>query len=297
MPPSPEVATPLDKARPWINRAVWAIQVVAVGLAIGSALASHSRPVQIVGTVLAWLIWTIGLGAVIVAHPMGLTAIRFCLTALGGAAVWLASSSDVPLWQRGLVLVAALGAFVTLGAAETATWCIDGPAYPNECRHALKTPTTLLPVAALVSVMTVSAFVAGPLLLAAQEWLWGAITVGIAGLMVFVGTKSLHQLSRRFLVFVPAGFVVHDQMTLMDPVLFRRNVVDTIGPAPVGTDSLDLTLGTAGMPLEVQLHEKVELTKLSKDRKTGEVGRTARFLVSPMRPGAVVREARARRYR
>jgi hypothetical protein len=259
--------------RPWVNRTIWGVQVVTLGLAIGSALASHSRPVQLVGTVLAWVVWTVGLGSVIIAHPMGLTSLRFCLTALVGCAAWVALTSGVPTWQRGLGAVGALLAVATLGSAETATWCIDGPAYPNECRHALKTPTNLVPVAIFVCVLSAASVIAFPLLLAAQAWVLG-----------------------RFVVFVPAGFVVHDHIALMDPVLFRRNVVETIGPAVVDTDSLDLTLGATGMPLEVHLHEKVELTKLSKDRKTADVGKTARFLVSPMRPGAVIREAAARRY-
>jgi hypothetical protein len=282
--------------RPWVNRTIWGVQVVTLGLAIGSALASHSRPVQLVGTVLAWVVWTVGLGSVIIAHPMGLTSLRFCLTALVGCAAWVALATGVPTWQSGLGAVGALLAVATLGSAETATWCIDGPAYPNECRHALKTPTNLVPVAIFVCVLSAASVIAFPLLLAAQAWVLGGFAAVVAVVMAFVGTRSLHQLSRRFVVFVPAGFVVHDHIALMDPVLFRRNVVETIGPAVVDTDSLDLTLGATGMPLEVHLHEKVELTKLSKDRKTADVGKTARFLVSPMRPGAVIREAAARRY-
>jgi hypothetical protein len=265
-------------------------------LAIGSALQGHSRPVQIVGTIVAWLTWTIALGAVIIAHPIGLTAIRFCLTALVGVTGWVCIADGIPPWQRGLAIIGTLLAIAALGSAETATWCIDGPAYPNECRHALKTPVTLVPVAVIISILTAASFIALPLLLAARMWTSSAVAGIVAGFMAWAGTRSLHQLSRRFVVFVPAGFVVHDHMVLMDPVLFRRNVVDTIRPAPADTDSLDLTMGAAGMPLEINLHEKVELTKLGKDRKTGEIGRTARFLISPMRPGAVVREARARRY-
>jgi hypothetical protein len=282
--------------RPWANRIVWGAQVVTLGLAIGAALAGLSRPVQIVGTMLAWIIWTVGLGAVIIAHPLGLTALRFCLTALTGCAAWVAFAPGVQTWQRGLAVVSALLAAALVGSAETATWCIDGPAYPNECRHALKTPINLVPVALVVSILTASSAIAFPLLLAARLWVLGCIAATVAAVMAVVGTRSLHQLSRRFVVFVPAGFVLHDHIALMDPVLFRRNVVETIGPAVVDTDSLDLTLGASGMPLEVHLHEKVELTKLSKDRKTADVGKTARFLVSPMRPGAVIREAAARRY-
>ncbi len=296
MPASPSARTQADQFRPWVNRLVWAAQVLAAGSGIGAALALHSRPVQLAGTLLAWAVWTAGLGAVALAHPVGLTTIRLCLTALLGCAGWVAVVQGPTPWQRGAAVVGALASLGALGAAETATWCVDGPAYPNESRHALKTPIGLIPITLIVCALTVSAVIFAVLLIAAKAWIPGAVLVLVAAGVTWVGTRSLHQLSRRFVVFVPAGFVVHDHMSLFDPVLFRRNVVEHMGPAVAHTDSLDLTLGATGMPLEVHLTEKVELTKLSNDRRTGEAGRTARFLVSPMRPGAVLREASARNY-
>jgi hypothetical protein len=296
VPSSTAAVTKLDSVRPWINRFVWSIQVVTLGIALGSALGSHSRSVQITGTVLAWAAWTGGLLAVIIAHPIGLTTLRLIMTALVGATVWVCFADGVPLWQRAMAGVGTLLVLATVGSAETATWCVDGPAYPNESRHALKTPIGLLPITAIVCALSAFSFVMFPMLLAARAWVFAAAVGAVAAGMGWLGTRSLHQLSRRFVVFVPAGFVVHDHLVLLDPVLFRRNVVESIAAAPADTDSLDLTLGATGMPLEVLLHEKVELTKLSADRKTGDVGKTARFLVSPVRPGAVVREAQARRY-
>lgn len=267
-----------------------------MGSGIGAGLAVHSRPIQLVGTLIAWAVWTAGLGAVALAHPVGLTTIRLCLTALVGCTGWIALADGPAPWQRGAAVVGALCALAALGSAETATWCVDGPAYPNESRHALKTPIGLIPITLIVCALTVASVIGSLLLLAAKAWVAGAVLAFAAAGVVWVGTRSLHQLSRRFVVFVPAGFVVHDHMSLFDPVLFRRNVVEHMGPAVADTDSLDLTLGATGMPLEVHLTEKVELTKLSNDRRTGEAGRTARFLVSPMRPGAVLREAAARKY-
>jgi hypothetical protein len=296
VPLSPSVQTRADRVRPWANRVVWAMQVVLLGQGLGPSLAGHSRPVQLVGTLLAWAVWTVGLAAVALAHPAGLTTLRLCLTALVGATAWIVVADGPATWQQGMAVVGALAAFATIGSAETATWCIDGPAYPNESRHALKIPIGLAPISAITSALTVAALIAGPLLLAARAWILGALLSAAALGVAWVGVRSLHQLSRRFIVFVPAGFVVHDHLALFDPVLFRRNVVEHIGLALADTDSLDLTLGATGMPLEVLLTEKVELTKLSPDRRTGEVGRTARFLVSPVRPGAVLREAAARRY-
>jgi hypothetical protein len=295
VPATPSNITPFDRARPWINRGVWVALVVLLGFGIGSALATSSRPIQLTGTLVAWIGWAMGLAALAIAHPIGLTTLRFLWPAVIGVAGWIAVSNDAVLWQRIGAVCAAVLVTVTIGSAETATWCIDGPSYPNECRHALKTPPGLLPITALSTVITLALLISGPLLLAAKQWLAGALGIlGAAG-TTWVTTRSMHQLSRRFVVFVPAGFVLHDAMVVLDPVLFRRNVIERMSLAAADTDSLDLTRGAAGTPIELLLTEKVELTKLSGDMRTGEVGRTARLMFSPMRPGAVLREAAARR--
>ena len=59
--------------------------------------------------------------------------------------------------------------------------------------------------------------------------------------------RLVHQLSRRWVVLVPAGIVIADPLTLTDPVLFVRERVMGIGPADPGrrppADALDLRLG------------------------------------------------------
>ena len=44
----------------------------------------------------------------------------------------------------------------------------------------------------------------------------------IAAGLVFVVGRALHQLTQRWLVFVPAGLVVHDHLSVGDPVLFTK---------------------------------------------------------------------------
>jgi hypothetical protein len=108
--------------------------------------------------------------------------------------------------------------------------------------------------------------------------------------------RALHGLSRRWIVFVPAGMVLHDPMALTEPVLFEKRVIETIRPAPADTDSLDLTQGAPGLALELILLEKVPMT-LAKPRRRGQPGASARLLFTPTRPGLVLREAATRRVR
>jgi hypothetical protein len=185
--------------------------------------------------------------------------------------------------------------FLAFLPATSVHW-INGPAYPNERRFPLAPPGALLlgPIelawAAIVSLPPVAV-----LLLAARQWVaGGAIGVVGAAAVVFLG-RALNGLSRRWVVFVPAGLVLHDPMSLVDPVLFRRQVVEQLRPAPAGTDALDLTQNAMGLALELVLTEKVPLVRITPTQRRGEAGASARLVFTPSRPGAVLAEANARR--
>jgi hypothetical protein len=96
-------------------------------------------------------------------------------------------------------------------------------------------------------------------------------------------------------VFVPAGLVLHDSIALVDPVLFRRQSIDVLRPAPAGSDSLDLTQSAPGLALELLLLESVDLTLVKPGSRSGTSGRSARLLFTPTRPSAVLAQARERR--
>lgn len=301
MPSAPSTDTvperPIARIWPWALRVLWAVLPFTVGSMWGAALASHSRPVQLVGTTLTWIGWALGLLVTLVPHPIGLTTIRLLSPGPSAIAVWswLGGHTGLASWRIGLGLAGAALVTMAIASAETGEWAVDGPAYPNEARFPLRPAATLLPVIVLVGAAVLAGVVTGPLLLAAKAWVPGAIaTVAGAG-AVFVGSRSLHQLSRRFVVFVPAGFVVHDLMALREPVLFKKGLIEAISAAHADTDALDLTLGAPGLALEVRLHEKVEIARLSPDRKSADLGSTARFMIVPSRPGRVLTEAGRRR--
>jgi hypothetical protein len=135
--------------------------------------------------------------------------------------------------------------------------------------------------------------VAAYALLATEHWVAGGALVALGHPVAILFTRALHNLGRRWIVFVPAGLVLHDPLTLADPVLLRRQQIETVRPAPAGTDSLDLTQGAPGLAVEVVLLEKVPMTLVRPGRR-GAPGSSARFLVTPSRPGAVLADAAGR---
>jgi hypothetical protein len=279
----------LARVVPWLSRALWLALPFTAGPALADALHDTSRPVQVVASIGLWLGWVAGLVATVVPHPVTLTVVRM----LAPAAAAAAAATGRPLAVAWTAVTA-----VWVFAPPIGVWCVNGPAYPNERRLPLRAPGALLAGPLLLAwALVVAGIAAGPLLLAARSWVAGALATVVGLPIAIVLGRALHGLSRRWLVFVPAGLVVHDPISLLDPVLFRRQDIERLGPAPIGTDALDLTQRSPGLALEVVFVEPAELTLLKPGHRVGDRVNATALLVTPTRPGDVLAEARARRIR
>lgn len=276
-------------------RVGWAVQALLLAPAISQALDDRSRPVQLVGMVGGWSVWFVGLLATLLPGPIGLTVVRMILPGAIGAAgtAWLGGSSSA----AGLVAVTAALVVTIVGfSGDAGQAFVRASAYGDEARLLLRPPGPLLigPIPALEAI-TVAAVIAGPLLLAARSWWWGAIVTAVAiGLIVLAGPR-FHVLSCRWLVFVPAGVVVHDPLVLAETVMFRGTEVDSMGLAEAGTEAADLTGQALGTAVEVRLAGTgtVVLAPTGRDRQ-GSALHVRSFLVAPTRPGRTLSEARSR---
>lgn len=284
-----------DRVRflPWLIRGLWAALPFTTGPALAAALDSASRPVQLVSSGGLWLGWAVGMVAAFAPHPIALTALRVVAPA-GVLATGVAAAAGHP---SALAVAWATVACAWAFAPAFGAVCINGPAYPNERRFLLRPPGALLlgplPMFWMLSVLGVGA---GPLLLAARQWVFGglALVVGwpLAGLLL----KSLHNLSRRWAVFVPAGMVLHDPVVLFDPTLFKRQDVTAFRPATAADAGLfDLSQRAPGAGIAVELDELTTITLLKPGRREGVAIHASGFRFTPTRPGAVIEEARRRR--
>lgn len=299
----PGAADRTERAVPWLLVALWLVLPFTAGTLVGDGLGPHSQPVQLVGTALAWGTWAVGLVGTLVPHPIALTALRVSGALVAVVTVWWSVTAVGATANRALGAAVAVGALGLACSAIVGHRGVNGPAYPNERRFLLRPPGFLLfgPIAVATALVGM-AIVTGPMLLAARQWAAGALATAVGAAAAFVASRSLHGLSKRFVVFVPAGFVLHDLSAARDPMLFPRAKVERIRPAPADTDSLDLTQRALGLAVEVILTEKFEVTLRHSPNADGrrhgmpEKGATARFLVSPTRPGRLLQEAKSRRY-
>lgn len=284
---------------PWPLRVLWLVLPVLAGPAVADAFADRSRAVQLVGAGLAWVAWAVVLGASLVPRTVTLTVVRLVTPGSVPMAAWAAVDGDRPGWAV-VGAVAAVLATVAALAPATADAFVDGSSYGDERRVALRVPMAMAmgPVPVAWSLAAAS-YVTGPLLLAAEQWVAGAVAT-VVGAAVLVGVATrLHVLSRRWLVFVPAGVVVHDPVAMSEPVLLQRHLLRRIGPAPVEVGdaegaALDLTGGALGLALELRAAQPFSLGR-RQGRDTIETADVPAVLVTPGQPARTLEIAAERR--
>lgn len=284
----------MERAGPWPIRLTWVVLPLVMGPGLADALDGASRAVQLVAGVGLWAGWTAVLVASLVPTTTSLTAVRVA----SPAAVVAALAATVAGGVEGLDVLGLVGALVAALAAfspVTGDVFVDGSSYGDERRLPLRVAAPLLvgPLE-LVWALVVAGVATGPLLLAARQWVAGGLVLPVGLLVAWRGVRVLHTLARRWLVFVPAGLVVHDPLALAEPVLLRRSSLRSFGPAPADTDALDLTRGALGLALELRVAQPLTLTVIRGRRQVESIA-TDRLLVTPTRPGAVLTEARRRR--
>lgn len=280
---------------PWPARATWALLPLALGPALGDALDGRSRAVAVVGSLLAWGSWAKVLVAVLIPRPVGLTALRVVSPLALVTAAWAAVVAE----QGVADVVAVAWSALTLLAAfapSTGAHFVNGSSYGDERRLPLRVPGALLlgPLP-LTWLAVVAAPVAAPLFLAARQWLAAGAVLVLGVPAAALAARALHGLARRWVVFVPAGLVLHDLHTMVDPVLFPRSSIRRFGPAPAdGGGALDLTARSFGLALELELAEAMEVAPRRADGELRVVHVRA-LLLTPTQPGVVLEEAARRR--
>ncbi|CAN5745024.1 hypothetical protein BH10ACT1_BH10ACT1_20850 [soil metagenome] len=287
--------THLERLGAWPARILWLALALASTGSLSDALDGRSAAVALVARIGLALGWGAGLVALLVPRSSALTAMRVLVpgglaAALGAlAAGSVADGSDVAT-----VALAALGTAWVLTPWMGDAW-VDGSSYGSERRLLLRPPALfsylLVPV---TWVLVVAGATVGPLLLAARQWVPGAVLLVLGWAAAAAGGRSLHQLSRRWVVLVPSGMVIHDPLTMPEAQLFLRRMISRLGPAPAGTTAHDLTAGAPGLALELDLNEPADLLLRTRGRDTATRS-TSSVVFTPSRPRHLLDAAAAAR--
>jgi hypothetical protein len=263
---------------------------------MGAALDSRSDLFRTSVSLALWVLWVATLLATLVPRTSTLTVVRVLVPASVGAAVWAAAATAEPGWTDALAIASTGVAAIVALAPATGERFVNGSAYGAERRFPLRAPgLVLLGLVEIVWAAVVAGAVTGPLLVVAGEPLWGLLAAVIGWPIAYAGSRSLHRLAQRWLVFVPAGLALVDPLALTDSISMPRAAIAGIGPAPADTTAIDLTAGALGLALQVRFDAPLTIGPLAGSGAPAvDVVEADQVLFTPTRPGAVLREAAAR---
>jgi len=278
----------------WPLRILWFALPFYFGFGMGEMLETRSGAVSTVAEIGLWFGWFVGLVTLMAPSTVSLTVLRV-LSPIAPVGFGLAA---IVQGDFGALAALALGgSALTCGVSFLPTvgdQMVNGSAYGAERRLALRPPAGALVgpvqvtwIAAAVSLCT------GPLLLAAKQWVVGGLAVALGAITLQWAARILHQLARRWVVFVPVGFVVHDYYVLAESLLLQRKSIVELGPAPsqpVG--AADISAGALGLALQVELVEPVPIAL--RNRQKMAATSTPRLIFTPSLPGRLLAEARVR---
>lgn len=171
-----------------------------------------------------WATWAIMLLSVLVPATSSLTSLRLVAPAhLGICVVTTALAGiDVP---SALALAVSAVASIASSSAETGAHFVQASAYGDERRFPLRCPRPTVAVLIVAWVLWFAAAASGAGLLAGGQWS-GSIPAAVALIGFAFLPRRFHVPARRWLVEVPAGIVIHDQVELTETAMFaRRNVL------------------------------------------------------------------------
>ncbi|MBU3689978.1 MAG: hypothetical protein B7C54_02920 [Acidimicrobiales bacterium mtb01] len=200
-----------------------------------------------------WATWAVVLLCVLVPSTVSLTALRLVSPFHLTLCVVLAVSNP----DTGSLVAAVLSAIVVVLSlsAELGHVFVQTSAYGDERRILLRCPRAHLAVIVTMWSLWVASGIVGVSALVNRSWVFGGILTALAALGLPALPRRFHRYSRRWLVSVPAGIVVHDHVVLAETAMFARNSIDAAALVAESGESADLSGGTGRPWLEITLND------------------------------------------
>jgi hypothetical protein len=269
----------------WIFRLAW---LVAGAFAPWSAWNGASDAVRTTAAAWGWVAWAAVMLASAVTLPVSLTVVRLVapVTVVVSVGAWLAGVGDDAVRAAVGTALVVIGAMAG-GGADVATAMVGGGAYGNEVRVPLRIPVPHVAPAVVSWLVCCATGLGGSLLVAAGRTVVGALLCAIAVALLAVVPRRLHGLSRRWLVRVPAGVVVHDHLVLAETLMIRRHDVAAVDLQRSPGAEADLTGGVFGRRLVIALSRPANVTLGAVTTRifgAGPALHVSAFAVAPLRP-------------
>ena len=209
------------------------------------------------------------------------------------ASTWVGGAGVV---DGALFVISAVIVSFTVGTSAFGRAFVQASAYGDEDRYLLRPPLAFA-AASIVTWLVCAGLATAAAVAVASGRTVAAVAcaaLALAGGAFFA--PRWHRASRRWLVLVPAGLVIHDPVTLAETLMLRRQNVASLGLALAGTDAFDLTGPAPGHAIEIRTNESVTVLLGSPfGERGGSAIHLTGCLVAPTRPGHVLAAAAGRR--
>lgn len=233
----------------WVHRLTVVSLVASVPLCADHLDLFDDR-VAVAYTATLWLTWGAMLLCVMVPASTSLTAVRIAsashLTTLAVLALGHAGDA-APYIALALAAACAIVAFT----AEVGNEYVQGSAYGAERRFLLKPPPAQVAVQIVMFAVWYSFTFAAIALLVSGSWAAGIVIAVMAIACGVLLPTRFHRFSRRWLVSVPAGLVVHDHLVLAETAMFTHadvRSVEVLDTSPDSSGAADAPADLTGGP-------------------------------------------------
>lgn len=279
----------------WVTRLAWIVVGVTgwtmiddLGLGGGSVVAVAS---------LATLGWVLGVGGLSIPATPTLTLARvtvpIAIPALGAVAI---VGDDISTDATVGAVIAAVSATVIVLQPGFGRLYVQASAYGREDRHLLRTPPSYLLAAIVAWLVTVTAGVGAAIAFGGETWWLGGLLTALATAAAAFSWPRWYRLSRRWLVLLPSGVVIHDHLVLAETLMIPKADVAGLRLAPADTEAADLTGPAGGHAVEVLTRDAVTAIRAATPaRPHGSALHLRACLVAPTRPGQALAAAQAYR--
>jgi len=273
------------------HRILFALVVIVGGTVplVADALDGVDHGTKVVASISLWALWAVLLASVAIPSSITLTALRLTAPTHTAIVIVIAASNLDTGSAIAVVLTVATTSIAFM--AETGSYFVQRSAYGDEQRFLLRCPTPMAVVQILMWALWISSAIVGSLALVNRAWVAGGVLVVLATVGLALLPQRFHRLSRRWLVRVPAGIVVHDHVLLAETAMFARNALAAveITRGAVGDDA-DLAGGGRAPGLRITLHDfDTVVLAAAADHPGGRAIHVRSFRIRPSRPGRALR--------
>lgn len=238
-----------------------------------------------------WSLWGIALLCILVPASSTLTALRLTTPTHVSILILVVIAAGI---DTGTTIALAASAIIVVvsASAEIGAYFIQSSAYGDERRFPLRCPRPFLAVLVFAWLIWFASATVGSILVVGGN-LIGTLLVAVALAGFVLLPRRFHRYSRRWLVSVPAGLVIHDHVVLTETAMFPTRQITSIDlwsrASSPDDEPFDVSggLNTSGVVVHLADPETVILAP-TKDHPGGQAFHVRSARLCPSRIGRTI---------